>query len=349
VQDLDNRSYLSNDGKSVTFLKTIVAWQDHKFHCEPHLLSEDNKILEGLLSGGSLSDIPTTYYIPDLNVIIQSSHKVATTSMRRFMECLTNQYKLSWIRYESYDDLLMKINRDNTPVYRLIREPVCRALSNINYQSRNIYREHGAHLNFDSVNPYTGIDPHSCPQVSTIMGSITQDIYDDILTLRADRVRSYIKSILNDNCTTEDYGSDLKALQDIMDLPDLTDSLLMYYYFRFHKIDTTLGHNHIDLYWSHINKVNVYENTKFLWVSETEHNVFETLAKELDLGVDWGELKFKQNKTPNVKIGGRLPTNVHTLSDDLKQRFYDAYAPEVQFLKGLDYINTDPVFYDRSV
>ena len=342
MQDLDNRSYLSNDGESVTFLKTIVAWQDHKFNYGPQLGFSENKLLEGLLSGGTLSDIPQTYYIEDLNVIIQSSHKVATTSLARFMRCLTAWYNLSYIRYESYDDVLMRINRDHTPVYRLIREPVCRALSNINFQSRHTYKCYGTHLDWDSVNPYIGTDPHSCPQASSIMGSITQDIYDDMVALRANRVRSFVKSILDNNDTTEDYGSDFKHLQDIVDLPD---TLLMHYYFRFHKIDTTLGHNHSDLYWSHINKLNVYENTKFLWVSETEHNVFETLAKELDLDTD-GKQEFNLNKTPYVKFGGRLPTKMHNISDDIKQRFYDAYAPEVQFLKGLDYINTEAIFYD---
>ena len=90
MQDLDNRSYLSNDGKSATFLKSIVAWQDHKFRFGPELGFSENKLLEGLLSGGTLSDIPQTYYIPDLNVIIQSSHKVATTSLSWFMSCLLN-------------------------------------------------------------------------------------------------------------------------------------------------------------------------------------------------------------------------------------------------------------------
>ena len=342
MQDLDNRSYLSNDGKSATFLKSIVAWQDHKFRFGPELGFSENKLLEGLLSGGTLSDIPQTYYIPDLNVIIQSSHKVATTSLSWFMSCLTKWYNLSYIRYESYDDVLMRINHDHTPVYRLIREPVCRALSNINFQSKQTYKDHGTHLDLDRVNPYIGTDPHSCPQSSTIMGSITQDIYDDMVALRADRVRSYVKSILDDKSNIKHYGSDFKQLQNIV---DLSDTLLMHYYFKFHKIDTNMGHNHSDLYWSHINKINVYENTKFLWVSETEHNVFETLAKELDLDTDCKQ-KFELNKTPYVEIGGRLPTKVHDISDDLKQRFYDAYAPEVQFLKGLDYINTEAIFYD---
>lgn len=335
MQDLEDRSYLYNDGKSVTFLKLISQWQDYQFK------HENSKVLDGLLKG-SLSDIPQTYYIHDLDVIIQSSHKVATTSLAHFMVRLRSEHKLNYTRYESFDDMLLGINQSNTRVYRLLREPVCRLLSNINFQSRKMYKLHGITLDIANYNPLVGIDPHSSPQSGTMLCYVNQTIYDNMVKLRASSVRSYIKNVLADSNQHCHYGDDIDHFKNLV---NQSDNTLLTYYKKFRKIDTTYGHFHNDLNWSHLYDIKLYENAKYFWVSETSKSVFDDLAKEL--GISNNNKTFDVNKTPNIPIGNQMPYKIDNIDPEIKHKLYEAYKPEIDFLKGLDYINTEAIFYDQ--
>jgi hypothetical protein len=53
------------------------------------------------------------------------------------------------------------------------------------------------------------------------------------------------------------------------------------------------------------------------------------------------------NNTPSVPIGGRMPYKVDTLDHDTKYKLYESHKPEIDFLKGLHYENTEAIFYDQ--
>lgn len=335
MQDLEDRSYLRTDGTTLSYLKMIVKWQDHK----SEYYDVDNLQKEFL--AGALNDMPVTYRIPKLDVIIQAPNKVASSSLTKFMELIKEFYNLDYVRYESLDDYLTLMNGSRTPIYRLVREPVCRALSNINFQSRSFYNLYGVSLDLDHMNPNIGTDPHSAPQSSSMLCYVSQKVYDNIIKLRAERVRSYISKVMSEE-NKKAYGDDADKLASIKELPD---EILLRYYKQFKKIDTTHSHFYQDLYWSHLNDITLYENTKYLWTTETNANVFGFLAKELDLTKVTSKIEI--NKTPMLPVVGRMPYNIDTLPDNTKHRLYEAYKPEIDFLKGLNYENTEAIFYDQ--
>ena len=331
MQDLA-RSYLKTDGTTLSYLKMLVKWQDYQ--------SEYGHNLEEGWLAGALNDMPVTYHIPELDVIIQAPHKVASSSLSKFIDLINQFYKIDCVRYESLDDYLMLMNRSKVPIYRLVREPVCRLLSNINFQSRRLYKQHGVNLNLDNINPCIGTDPHSSPQTSSMLCYVDQEVYDNIIKLRADRIRVYINQILTDE-NVNLYGDDANKLASIIDAPDKN---LLEYYQKFKKIDTTHGHFYQDLYWEHLNHIKLYEKTKYLWVTESNSDVFKFLAKELD--VPRVASKIVVNKTPLVPVGDRMPCKVEDLDYDTKHRLYEAYKPEIAFLNDLNYENTEAVFYN---
>ena len=331
MQDLD-RSYLKTDGTTLSYLKMLVQWQDHQ---SEYGIND----VEGWLAG-ALNDMPVTYHIPDLDVIIQAPHKVASSSLSKFIKLIKEFYEIDCVRYESLDDYLMLMNTSKVPIYRLVREPVCRALSNVNFQSRELYKLYGINLDLEHMNPYIGNDPHSAPQSSSMLCYVDQKVYNNIIKLRADRIRIYINQILSDE-NNNFYGDDVHKLASIIDVPDVD---LLEYYQKFKKIDTTHGHFYQDLYWEHLNDIKLYENTKYLWVTEANSNVFEYLIKEMDVPKVASEIVV--NKTPLVPVGGRMPCKVEDLDHDTKHKLYEAYKPEITFFKALRYENTEAIFYD---
>ena len=332
----DKAPYIKTDGTTLSYLKVIVQWQNHQ--------SEDwqDHRLEYFLAG-ALNDMPATYYIHDLNVIIQAPHKVASSSLKKFVQMIETTYNLITTRYESFDDYLRFVNLHNPLIYRLVREPVCRILSNINFQSRSLHKLYGVTLDIENFDACTGTDPHAAPQSSSMLAYIDQHIYDNMIKLRAKRIRSYINNILSDDDIRSQHP-DTKYLTTIVDVEDKS---LLQYYLRFKKIDTTKGSDYNDLYWAHLNDIVLYENIKYLWVTEDNSNTFDFLSKELGLTKMASASGIVMNKTPNIKIGNRMPYKVQTLDTEVRQRLYQDYKLEVDFLRGSDYINTDPVFFDQ--
>jgi hypothetical protein len=334
VQDLD-RSYLRTDGNTLSYLKMLVKWQD----CQSEYGFNN---VEGWLDG-ALNDMPVTYHIPDLDVIIQAPHKVASSSLKSFVESINTTYNLKVTRWESMDDYLRFVNLHKPVIYRLVREPVCRALSNINFQSRSFYKLYGVSLDLALFNPNTGIDPHSSPQSSSMLCYVSQEVYDNMIKLRAERIRIFIRKVISDENKVA-YGTDAEKLASLLGESRSDESLLQYYR-KFKKIDTTHAHFYQDLYWAHLNDITLYENTKYLWATETNSSVFEFLAKELDLPRVASNVVV--NNTPLVPIGGRMPYKVDTLDYDTKYKLYESYKPEIDFLKELHYENTEAIFYDQ--
>ena len=155
-------------------------------------------------------------------------------------------------------------------------------------------------------------------------------------------VRSYIKNVLADPNQHCHYGDDIDHFKNLV---NQSDNTLLTYYQKFRKIDTTYGHFHNDLNWSHLYDIKLYENAKYFWVSETSKSVFDDLAKEL--GISNNNKTFDVNKSPNIPIGNQMPYKIDNIDPEIKHRLYEAYKPEIDFLKGLDYINTEAIFYDQ--
>lgn len=339
----DKVPYLKTDGTAVSYLKAVVQWQDHQSAeaDEWHKEFLDTK-LDGFLLG-AVNDMPATYYIPDLNVVLQAPHKVASSSLKNFVERIKSTYNLQAKRWESFDDYLRFINLHKPVVYRIVREPVCRTLSNINFHTKEFHKRFGASLDLAHFDPCIGTDPHSAPQSSSMLCYINQEVYDNIIKLRAERIRIYITKVISDENKVA-YGTDADNLASLLEA-NLSDESLLQYYYKFKKIDTTHSHFYQDLYWAHLDDITLYENTKYLWITETNSSLFEFLAKELDLPKLAKNVVI--NNTPSVPIGGRMPYKVDTLDHDTKYKLYKSHKPEIDFLKGLHYENTEAIFYDQ--
>ena len=135
--------------------------------------------------GNYFSYYVNSYYSQELNIIIMSSAKAASTSLIAFKDYLNQKIDSNFYEIDQAPPMLEKIYESSPRIIFLYRDPFCRTLSYYYYMGRHLNISYGLEFSWDNTDMDLGLDMHRIPQCTNIPFYIGQDIKQDILTHKA--------------------------------------------------------------------------------------------------------------------------------------------------------------------
>lgn len=120
------------------------------------------------------------YYSHDLNMIMISSAKAASTSLIAFKDYLNEKLNCNFYEIDQAPPMLTKIYETKPRIIFLYRDPFCRTLSYYYYMGRYLNISYGIEFSWDNTNMDIGLDMHKIPQCTNIPFYIHQGIKEDV-------------------------------------------------------------------------------------------------------------------------------------------------------------------------
>lgn len=130
--------------------------------------------------GNYFSYYVNSYYSHDLNMIIMSSAKAASTSLIAFTEHLNKTIHSDFYEIDQAPPMLTKVYESKPKIIFLYRDPFCRTLSYYYYMGRYLNIAYGIEFSWDNTDMDIGLDMHKVPQCTNIPFYIHQGIKEDI-------------------------------------------------------------------------------------------------------------------------------------------------------------------------
>ena len=170
MQDLN---FLNFDGSNVTDLCLMNQYQFEKHR--KNVIDPERAIL-------CVNNLNTfALYIEEHNLIIHQSFKVAKSSMEAINRKILRKIGLTTTVLDDRKKFYQLLENRKPMIWRLFRDPLCRALSGFNFIKKFQYHHYGNHWDITKFDPYMGQDPHFLPQTGTLPAYIDDKIYQSSL------------------------------------------------------------------------------------------------------------------------------------------------------------------------
>lgn len=120
------------------------------------------------------------YYSANLNTIIMSSAKAASTSLIAFKDYLNKTIHSDFQELYQAPPMLAKIYETKPRIIFLYRDPFCRTLSYYYYMGRYLNISYGLEVSWENTDMDLGLDMHKIPQCTNIPFYVDQSIKEDV-------------------------------------------------------------------------------------------------------------------------------------------------------------------------